>query len=112
MSAPITGLKAQLGLRIPTRRIHSEAGPAVVTDLFEGFAEINARYADHRPAQVRGSDAIRNDASDLFERLGPDLWPDLDKETGIPSWLSYLPGDSDEQRHSRRYYSNITDRDL
>jgi hypothetical protein len=112
MSASITGLKAQLGLRIPTRRTHAEASPAVVTDLFKGFAEINKRYADHRPAQVRGSDVIRNDASELFERLGPALWPDLDKEAVIPSWLSYLPGDSDEQRQSRRYYSNSIDREL
>lgn len=112
MSASITGLKAQLGLRIPTRKTHSEAGPAVVTDLFRGFAEINERYADHRPAQVRGSDAIRSDAGELFERLGPALWPDLDKEAGIPSWLSCSPGDPDEQRQSRRYYSNSIDRDL
>jgi hypothetical protein len=84
----------------------------VVIELFKGFARIKKRYADHRPSQVRGSDAIRNDASRLFEKLGPALWPDLDKEAGIPSWLSCSPSDSDEQRQSRRYYSNSIDRDL
>lgn len=104
MSTSITELKAQLGLNIP--RISSKTDPAVVIELFEGFAKINEHYADHRPPQVRGSDAIRNDASKLFEEVGPALWPDLDEEAGIPSWLSKPSGDS------RRYYSNSTDREL
>lgn len=104
MSASITELKAQLGLNIP--KIPSKTEPAVVIELFKGFAKIKKHYADHKPPQVRGSDAIRNDASRLFEELGPALWPDLDKEAGIPSWLSKPSGDS------RRYYSNIIDRDL
>ncbi|KAM0703497.1 hypothetical protein Q7P35_009436 [Cladosporium inversicolor] len=104
MSASITELKAQLGLNIP--KIPSKTEPAVVIELFKGFAKIKKHYADHKPPQVRGSDAIRNDASRLFEELGPALWPDLDKEAGIPSWLSKPSGDS------RRYYSNIIDRDF
>jgi hypothetical protein len=110
MSTSVTELKAQLGLNIP--RTHSETDPAVIIDLFKGFAQINDRYVDHRPPQVRGSDANRNDARKLFEKLGPTLWPDLDKEALIPSWLSCPSGDFDQQRQSRRYYSNNIDRDL
>ena len=104
MSISITELKAQLGLNIPRKSLGTE--PAVILDLFKGFAEINKHHADHRPSQVRGSDAIRNDASKLFEEVGPALWPDLDEEAGIPSWLSKPSGDS------RRYYSNSIDRNL
>jgi hypothetical protein len=107
MSTSITELKAQLGLNIP--RNHSETGPPVVIDLFKGFAQINDRYADHRPSQVRESEAIRNDARKLFEKLGPTLWPDPDKDVLIPSWLSCPSGDFDQQRQSRRFYSNSID---
>jgi hypothetical protein len=110
MSTSITELKAQLGLNIP--RTHSETDPAVVLELFKGFAQIKNRYADLRPPQVRGSDAIRNDARKLFETLGPTLWPDLDKEASIPSWLSCPSGDFDQQRQSRRFYSNSIHRGL
>jgi len=112
MTASIATLKAQLGLKIPSKKSRSDTDPLVITGLLEGFTKINERYADHKPPQVRASDAIRNDVNKLFETLGPTLWPDLDEEAGIPTWLSYSSGDSDEQHQTRRYYSNIFDRNL
>jgi hypothetical protein len=110
MTTTITELKAQLGLNFPKKS--SGTSPQVITDLLEGFAKINKHHAGLKPPQIHASEHIRNEASKLFEELGPGLWPDLDKQAGSPSWLSYPSGDSDEQQQSRRYYSNITDRNL
>ena len=107
MTTSIASLKAQLGLKIP--KLHSKTDPPEIISLLEGFTEINKKYADHNPSQIRASKPIRTDASELFNRLGPTLWPDLDKEAGTPSWLSCPPGDFEEQCQSRRYYSNRTD---
>ena len=112
MTASIATLKAQLGLNIPSKKSRPDTDPPVITELLEGFTKINEHYADHKPLQVRASDAIRNDVNKLFETLGPTLWPDLDEEAGIPSWLSSPSGNSDEQHQSRRYYSNSFDRSL
>lgn len=109
MTTSVTKLKAQLGLNIP-KKLGTE--PPVITRLLEGFAKINKRYVDLKPPQIHASEHIRNKASELFEELGPDLWPDLDKQAGSPSWLFYPSGNSDEQQQSRRYYSSITDRNL
>lgn len=110
MTATVTDLKAQLGLNFPKKL--SGTGPQVITQLLKGFTEINENYAGLKPPQVHASEHIRHKASELFEELGPDLWPDLDKQAGVPSWLSCSSDDSDEQQQSRRYYSNITDRKL
>ena len=110
MTTTIAKLKAQLGLNIP--RSSSETDPLVINRLLEGFARINKRYADLKPPQIHASDQIRNKSSELFEELGPDLWPDIDEQAGLPSWHLYPSGNSDEQHQSRRYYSSITDRNL
>jgi len=110
MTTSIASLKAQLGLEIP--KTYSKTDPPEIIRLLEGFTGINKRYADHNPQQIRASEPIRNDASELFERLGPTLWPDLEKEAGLPSWLSCPPSDSKEQCQGRRYYSNSTDYEL
>ena len=110
MTTTIKDLKAQLGLSFPKKS--SGTCPEVITDLLKGFTEINKNYAGLKPPQVHTSEHIRNKANELFEKSGPGLWPDLDEQAGLPSWLSYPSGDSDEQQQSRRYYSNITDRNL
>ncbi|GAB7323901.1 hypothetical protein MBLNU13_g07330t2 [Cladosporium sp. NU13] len=110
MTASIAKLKVQLGLNIPGKI--SKKVPDVIIRLLEGFTKINESHADLSPPQIRTSEHIRNEAGELFEELGPDLWPDLDKQAGLPSWLSCSSGDDNEQKRTRRYYSDSTDRNF
>jgi len=104
-------LNAQLGLNIPNNAKKTHP-PETIIELLKGFDVINQRYSDHRPAQARRSEAIKDAASDLFIRLGSALWPDIDESAEVPSWLRPPSGDLGKQYLSRRYYSNDIDREL
>jgi hypothetical protein len=112
MSIPksVKQLKDQLGLNIPNTSKGTH--PSEVNELLKGFAAINKKYSDHKPAQARRSKAIKDEASKLFIRLGQTLWPDIDERAETPSWLTAPSSDSNKQYWGRRYYSSSTDREL
>lgn len=100
----VTELKAQLGLSNP--KADKGAYPPEIDRLLEGFNEINEEHSNLKTSQIRVSESIKRKANNLFDELGPTLWPDINEQPGVPPWLSY-PSES-----ARLFYSDETHRKL
>jgi len=104
IATKVTGLKAQLGLSNP--KADKGAYPPEIDRLLEGFYDINEEHSNLKTSQIRASESIKRKTDELFNELGPTLWPDINEQPGVPPWLSY-PSES-----ARLSYSDEADRKL
>ncbi|KAM0720786.1 hypothetical protein Q7P37_003071 [Cladosporium fusiforme] len=85
----------------------------VLNKLLTGLTDIGCRYLGYGVRRIRTSVGIRQKATELFERLGPELWPG--PQEPHPSWLFLHSRDSDHPGlkfyPKQLYYSQPDDRE-
>lgn len=72
----------------------------ILDDLLTGLTGIAVRYVSYNTPQIRNSQGIRRKAIELFEKLGPELWPGPNEPH--PSWL-YLASRDGEHPCSKLF---------
>lgn len=86
--------------------------------LLEQIDDINQKFVAFRRSEIRKSEDLKRAANDLFEELGPSLWPSLDEiNRNPPSWL--LDPDRPDLKNNnhsdlyprRRFFANEADRE-
>lgn len=57
-------------------------------ELLGRIDALNQRFGTLDWNAIRGSEDVRHTAENLFDELGPSLWPDIDEINGpSPTWL-------------------------
>lgn len=108
-------LQATLGFNFPrsfSQKSHISKTNQVIFDLLKGLTSIRKHYIGYTARQIRTSSDARQESDELFHKLGPKLWPDIEEGDELPIWL-LSPSDDPESHYPRQlYYSNICDREL
>lgn len=108
-------LQSTLGFNFPrsfSQKSQIAKTNPVILDLLKGLLRIRKHYIGHTARQIRTSSDARQESDELFHKLGPTLWPDIEEEDELPIWL-LSPSDDPETHYPKQlYYSNIYDREL
>lgn len=104
---PIVKVEARLGFNFKRglSREHRAKKIPQTNSLLKRIDTINQRFVTLDWNDICNSEDVRRAAEDLFNELGPSLWPDFDEVNGpFPKWL-LQPGrpDIDKNEHAYLY---------
>lgn len=102
---PIVKVEARLGFNFKRglSREHRAKKIPQTNNLLERIDIINQKFVDLDWNGICNSEDVRCAADDLFNELGPSLWPDFDEVNGpFPKWL-LQPGRPDIDKNELAY---------
>ena len=74
-------------------------------ELLNGIDRINQTFESLGWNENRNSEELRRSAEDLFDEVGPFLWPDFDQVKGpFPDWLLRPDQPDPKNEHLVKFY--------
>ncbi|CAK3919221.1 Hypothetical predicted protein [Lecanosticta acicola] len=108
----LVGIERSLGLRSVrgiSRQANKDAPP--IRSLLEGIRIIAQAYVTRSNGEIRSSQVLKDDAHDLLEQYGPDIWPGPEHER--PPWLEEPSTTNFDGKYPQhRYYTDPADREF
>ena len=85
----------------------------VIKELLTTIRDPITRYGKHAPADIWDDRDLASEAEEIFNRLGPKLWPDPDLQGDRSHWLVDAGAAEYNGVCERDYYfSNREDREM